>query len=347
MAAKYEERKQYVAEEKPYWLNLRHPRRGEMRYELNNYFPDAHYRKAVEEAGYSLDGEEPEVRTDGGTRTQYYWSGDQGVLYHTEQGEDMVVPFFDTVEDAERFLEQQADRYGNDRYSGMVLRKTGNQKVEEATDVLTDQSGLADFAADGGPGYDGEDDKDVVPDGGVDLRELAYTKVERALHDPIVAHPPTSDYAPPEGQPVYDAVIDARLEQVGETGVEEPVTEASWPETLLYLHTASFDGAVDSPGLDRAHREASRRYVDEFSDYDPDELDEPVFEDPDLGDDEWQRLDELRAAIKRDRDRFFMSKAGDEFGWENSVYPVDPDPSIHESQDAVETLSEEYVDVDL
>jgi len=30
----------------------------------------------------------------------------------------------------------------------MFLRKTGNQKVEEAVEVLTDQSGLADFSFD-------------------------------------------------------------------------------------------------------------------------------------------------------------------------------------------------------
>lgn len=94
--------------------------------------------------------DDPEYVTDGGKRTQYYWVGDQGVLYHTEEGEDIVVPFFDSIHDAERFLENQADRYGHDRYTGMVLRKTGNQKVEEAVEVLTSQSGLADFQPDGG-----------------------------------------------------------------------------------------------------------------------------------------------------------------------------------------------------
>ena len=57
----------------------------------------------------------------------------------------MVIPFFNTVDDAEQFLENQANQYGKERYQGLVLRKTGNRKVEESTDVLTEQSGLADF----------------------------------------------------------------------------------------------------------------------------------------------------------------------------------------------------------
>lgn len=87
---------------------------------------------------------------DGGSRTQYYWSGEDGILYHTEKDEDMVVPFFNSVDEAERFLEHQAESNGKDRYSGLVLRKTGNRKVEEATDVLTEQSGLMEFSPDGG-----------------------------------------------------------------------------------------------------------------------------------------------------------------------------------------------------
>ncbi len=55
-----------------------------MQWDLNTYFPDAHYRQALEEAGYQLediDGD-VELRTDGGygdlhsgkrTSTVYYW----------------------------------------------------------------------------------------------------------------------------------------------------------------------------------------------------------------------------------------------------------------------------------
>jgi len=124
---------------------------GELRYELENYFPDAHYRKAISQA------QKEELVPDDGSRTQYYRSGEDGILYHTKKNSDRVNPFFkvmegaervprlnprgdsaffETVEDAERFLEHQAEEYGKDRYEGFVFRKTGNRKVEEAVEVL-------------------------------------------------------------------------------------------------------------------------------------------------------------------------------------------------------------------
>ena len=88
---------------------------------------------------------EEEKRPDGGRRTQYYWSGEQGVVYHTEIGEDIVNPFFGSIEEAERYLENLADRHGKDPYSSLVLRKSGNKKVMDATETLTEQSDLTDW----------------------------------------------------------------------------------------------------------------------------------------------------------------------------------------------------------
>jgi len=116
---------------------------GPMRFELENYFPEAHYKQAIDQA-FQREADE-EVLSDGGSRTQYYWSGDEGVVYHTEAGEDLVDPFFGSVEEAEQYLESLADRHGKERYTGMVLRKSGDRKVEEATEVLTEQSGLTEW----------------------------------------------------------------------------------------------------------------------------------------------------------------------------------------------------------
>lgn len=146
----------------PYILNLRNPWDGEMYVHLEDPAPHQvfFHNKAIEEYAEELGLDDHELIPDGGQRTQYYWSGENGILYHTEQGEDIVDPFFDSEEEADRFLDNQAEKLGEDRYSGMVLRKTGNQKVKEATDVLTSQSGIADFAPDGGyelpEGYDRE-----------------------------------------------------------------------------------------------------------------------------------------------------------------------------------------------
>jgi hypothetical protein len=133
-----EEERRFVEEEKPYWVNLRGGTSfsGPLRFELENYFPEAHYRLAVDQA------EDDDILPDGGSRTQYYWSGDGGVVYHTEGEDKMVDPFFGSVEEAERYLENLADVHGRERYENLVLRKSGNRKVLEATEVLTEQSGL-------------------------------------------------------------------------------------------------------------------------------------------------------------------------------------------------------------
>ena len=114
---------------------------GELRYELENYFPEAHYKQAIDKA---LQKEaEKELRPDGGT--QYYWSGENGVVYHTEAGDELVDPFFGSVEEAEHYLQNLADLHGKEPYNGLVLRRTSNQKMKEATEVLTEQSGLTDW----------------------------------------------------------------------------------------------------------------------------------------------------------------------------------------------------------
>ena len=80
------------------------------------------------------------ILPDGGT--QYYWSGEQGILYHSETGKDTVDPFFSSIEQAERYLENQAELHGEKQYENLELRKSGNRKVMEATEVLTSQAGL-------------------------------------------------------------------------------------------------------------------------------------------------------------------------------------------------------------
>lgn len=57
----------------------------------------------------------------------------------------MVDPFFGSVEEAERYLEGLTDTHGVEKYDDLVLRKSGNRKVMEATEVLTEQSGLTDW----------------------------------------------------------------------------------------------------------------------------------------------------------------------------------------------------------
>lgn len=84
--------------------------------------------------------------TDGGKNsTQFYWSGQDGVLYHTEVGPNLVKIHYNSEDEAVRHIENEADKYGEEMFSGMVLRKTGNQKVMEVDDVLTTQQDLMEY----------------------------------------------------------------------------------------------------------------------------------------------------------------------------------------------------------
>lgn len=64
-----------MEEEKPYWMNLTGGTSfsGSLRFELENYFPDAHYKQAIDQA-FEKQAED-ELLPDGGSLTRYYWSG--------------------------------------------------------------------------------------------------------------------------------------------------------------------------------------------------------------------------------------------------------------------------------
>jgi len=57
-----------VEEKKPYWMNLTGGTTfsGPLRYELENYFPEAHYKKAVDQAFEEVV--EDELYANGGDR---------------------------------------------------------------------------------------------------------------------------------------------------------------------------------------------------------------------------------------------------------------------------------------
>lgn len=87
---------------------------------------------------------------DGGrTATVYYWvDPDTGAaLYHTGVNDEATVPFFSDVGTAETYLEQRADTGDHDEYANYSLYEARTQKVVDAVDVLTDQSGIEDFLA--------------------------------------------------------------------------------------------------------------------------------------------------------------------------------------------------------
>jgi len=153
----YVEEKQYVESEKPYWLFVDAERGTELSYNLFNYFPDAHYRKAIENAR-----EDQKLVFDGGDLHKgnrrvklYYWMNPEtdAALTHTEVNGEEAIPFFDAVGAAEDYLEKRAETVDNNQYEKMSLYVARVEKLEDAKDVLTEQAGIEDFdqfRADGG-----------------------------------------------------------------------------------------------------------------------------------------------------------------------------------------------------
>jgi|GEM_PF-4061402 hypothetical protein len=73
----------------------------------------------VDEREVELYGDE--MLADGGSQTQYYWSGDEGVVYHSESGDGLVDSFFGSVDEAEQCLESLADLHSEKQYTGLAL----------------------------------------------------------------------------------------------------------------------------------------------------------------------------------------------------------------------------------
>lgn len=73
----YVEEKQFVDEEKPYWMNLTGGTAfaGELRYELENYFPEAHYKRAIDQA---LEEEAREQLLPDGEGRRHSFESDRG-----------------------------------------------------------------------------------------------------------------------------------------------------------------------------------------------------------------------------------------------------------------------------
>ena len=146
----YTETQQYVEEEKPYWLFL--DAQDELKWRLFNYFPAAHYKKAIDQAFEELAEEklEPDggmnLHQDGRRSNIYYWlNPDTGAaLYHTEANSEEANPFFGSVGEAENFLEKQAGS-NPEQYEGLSLYKARVEKLEDAVEVLMDQSDIEDF----------------------------------------------------------------------------------------------------------------------------------------------------------------------------------------------------------
>lgn len=78
----------------------------------------------------------------------YYWLDPEtgAALAHTNAYDDEANPYFETIEEAERFLEQRAETADRlERYETMSLYEAKTRKIRDAKDVLTEQAAFDDF----------------------------------------------------------------------------------------------------------------------------------------------------------------------------------------------------------
>lgn len=148
-----------MEEEKPYWMNLRNPRDGEMQYELNNYFPEAHYKLAIDgalereirEDLFEDDDDVDEMLPDGGRPRKYFfaWRDENGeYLSDKTVNGDAADVAYSSVNEAEQSLERliDANPEQQDRYESASLYKIKlDEKIMEGVEVTTEQQGLFDF----------------------------------------------------------------------------------------------------------------------------------------------------------------------------------------------------------
>ena len=140
-------------------MNLRNPRDGEIQYELNNYFPEAHYKQAIDEAIerevvedlLDEDDDVDEMLPDGGRPRKYFfaWRDKHGnYLSDTTVNGDAADIAYESVEEAEDMLERLMDANPDqrDRYESASLYTIKlEEKMKEGVEVTTEQQGLTDF----------------------------------------------------------------------------------------------------------------------------------------------------------------------------------------------------------
>lgn len=129
-----------------------------MSYELNNYFPEAHYKIAIDEAlereaveDLSDDDDVDEILPDGGRPRKYFfaWRDENGeYLSDKTVNGDAADVAYESVDEAEEVLERLIDSNPEqqDRYESAALYKIKmGEKVMEGVEVTTEQQGLTDF----------------------------------------------------------------------------------------------------------------------------------------------------------------------------------------------------------
>jgi len=167
--------------------------------------------------------------------------------------------------------------------------------------------------------------------------------------DPVIIHEPTKEYGFDPGHRIYSDVKKARLKQTVETSLEDRIEYASWPETLAYLEPVWKDRRYRTDRFEEAFRYSFRRYLNEWTAIDPDDLEEPLCYDPGLSEEQTAKLAEFQYGLKKDRDKYFVDQVyedlavntvPEDFWLDYYEQQADQTQPNEYSQDALATLTD-------
>ena len=156
------------AQMEPYIPNLRDPYDDEMHVALEDPAPHQvfFYNQRIEDLAEDLgvDVDDNELIPDGGRPRKFFWTWiteDGNLLYESDLNGEEADVLYESPEEAREALERHFDRHPEleERYNKAGLYQIKLQdRVMGGVEVKTEQSGLSDFAPDGGylmpEGYD-------------------------------------------------------------------------------------------------------------------------------------------------------------------------------------------------
>jgi len=133
----YAEMKTYVAEEKPLWVYLDTRTESEIALETFQYFPEAHYKRAIDHAVDRATA--PPVEADGGDNRLYFWYNTEtnGVVQEFRDEEPYTwFGVFDQQEEALSFMQEYRDTHSLTDISDLQLYEAEVTAVGDGEELL-------------------------------------------------------------------------------------------------------------------------------------------------------------------------------------------------------------------
>lgn len=143
-----------------------------------------------------------------------------------------------------------------------------------------------------------------------ELVELQRVRLSRVYSDPVITHQRNLDWGLANDQRLLDDIIVARMKRLFTAPANRPINQATIPEAVAYLASASMDAGAATGSVPTLYHLTMREYVKEY------DVEGPKWLAEKLESEEYYRarLDELRCEIKQAQDRAFLSNEFDNLG---------------------------------